>query len=267
MNSTVEYIFHSCFVVETTTAVLVFDYWQDRNDRRLHRHLAETEKQIYFIVSHFHPDHYNAVILPDRAANAVGGFRFRRAPRYLLSYDVVKHRRVPADIPTAVLRPCHSYEDEHILLQAYRSSDIGVSSCVTVKENGTLGETFFHCGDLNNWYFAHDEGEAEQLKVSLDRMEKLYLSIVEEVKRQHTAIDHLMFPIDPRLGDDLLRGARQWLSRITVQHFYPMHYWDMYDHMQSALQTLSKEYPATAFYTPERMPEDDDAGRYLAALS
>ncbi len=267
MNSTVEYLFHSCFVVETATAVLVFDYWQDRNDRRLHRRLAETEKQIYFIVSHFHPDHYNAVILPDRAANAVGGFRFRRVPRYLLSYDVVRHRHVPADIPTAVLRPGHSYENENLLLQAYRSSDIGISCCVTVKENGTLGETFFHCGDLNNWYFAHEEGEAEQLKVSLDRMEKLFLSIVEEVQRQHAAIDHLMFPIDPRLGDDLLRGAHQWLSRITVQHFYPMHYWNMHALMLQGLQTLANEYLATTFHTPERMAEDDDAGRYLAALS
>ncbi len=267
MNILIEYIFHSCFAVETTHAILVFDYWQDRGDRCLHRKLSETEKQIYFIVSHFHPDHYNAIILPDRAANAVGGFRFRKAPRYLLSYDVVKHRHVPADIPTTVLRPGHSYEDEHLLLQAYRSSDIGISSCVTVKEQGTMGETCFHCGDLNNWYFANEEDEPAQLKVSLDRMEKLYLSIVADVKKQHPSIDHLMFPIDPRLGYEQLRGARQWLSRLAVQHFYPMHYWDMYDLMKQGLQMLANEHPTTIFHTPERMTEDDDARRHLATLS
>ena len=35
-----------------------------------------------------------------------------------------------------------------------------------------------------------------------------------------------MFPVDPRLGKDYTRGAEQFLDRIKVGLFIPMHFWD-----------------------------------------
>lgn len=312
---TIEYLFHSCFVAESATAIVVYDYWRDRADQRLHRRLAQTDKQVYFVVSHFHPDHYNPAILrwtlaPSAAEPALpdGGepapsageasevsttgeeseagevrrpdFLLRRPPLYLLSYDVVKHRRVDKSLPAAVLRPGHGYEDVNLTLQAYRSTDIGVSTCTTFhapcaeavapgsgeaaagSEGAAAREetTVFHCGDLNNWYFSQDkETEADKLKVTLGQMEGLFLSVVREMQEAHPAIDHLMFPLDPRLGEDMLRGATQWLTKISVAHFYPMHYWDLYPAMCDGLQQLAALFPATRFHCPADMPESHDA--------
>ena len=33
-----------------------------------------------------------------------------------------------------------------------------------------------------------------------------------------------MFPVDPRLGQEMMRGALQLLNSIEVKHFHPMHY-------------------------------------------
>ena len=33
-----------------------------------------------------------------------------------------------------------------------------------------------------------------------------------------------MFPVDPRLGSDFARGARQWLQYIPTRYFAPMHF-------------------------------------------
>jgi hypothetical protein len=276
---TIHHIFHSCFVAESATAVVVYDYWRDRNDRRLHRLLAETDKQVYFVVSHFHPDHYNPNILRGTLSSAetplrdskdsMGGnnFVFRKEPLYLLSYDVVKHRHVDKDIPAAILRPGHGYDDNNLSLMAYRSTDIGVSTCTILHEGGEH-TTIFHCGDLNNWYFSDEEEEdTGKLKVSRAQMEGLFLAIVREVKAAYPSLNHLMFPVDPRLGKDMLRGASQWLQKIPVDNFYPMHYWNLYPAMQKGLEQLASQFPNTCFHTPEDMPESYDAlSGYITSL-
>lgn len=274
---TIEYIFHSCFVVESQCAVVVYDYWRDRADGRLHRLLAATEKQVYFVVSHFHPDHYSPAILrwqqgSEAAPDGKAVFVLRKAPIYLLSYDVVKRRHVDAALVAAVLRPGHGYADGNLSLQAYRSTDIGVSTCATFHHEPLAGlgdgPTVFHCGDLNNWYFPADGSDDEaHLKVSTAQMEGLFLAVVRELQVAHPVMDCLMFPLDPRLGNGMLRGAAQWLSKIAVRHFYPMHYWNLYSDMVRGLHRLAEEYPSTCFHQPEDMPESHDAlSGYLTSL-
>ena len=81
MNIT--YIFHSCFALETESALVVYDYWRDNDSGTLHKKIEERgEKVLYFIVSHFHEDHYNEEIL--NYADA----------RLLVSYDTQKRRRI-----------------------------------------------------------------------------------------------------------------------------------------------------------------------------
>ena len=44
--------------------------------------------------------------------------------------------------------------------------------------------------------------------------------------------DHLhvaMFPIDPRLGKEYMRGAKQFVSRIHTAYFFPMHFGEQYE--------------------------------------
>lgn len=260
MHVIVEYIFHSCFVAESDDAVVVMDYWRDRSDGRLHRLLEETDKQVYFVASHFHPDHYNPHILQYTLTGADAGseepcFRLRHKPAYLLGYDVAKHRHVPPALPAATLRPGHAYEDDRLLLQAYRSTDTGISASLRLKAD-PQGETLFHCGDLNNWYFSQEDEEPGRLKVSLRQMEGLYLAVVRGLAQAYPhGMRHLCFPIDPRLGPDMLRGATQWLRSIPVDHFYPMHYWDQHAQMAEGLRQLEEMFPRTVFHLPPDLPE------------
>lgn len=204
----ITYIHHSCYVAEGEKALVVFDYWEDP-EGTLHEMLSRTDKRVYFVVSHFHEDHYNAAILD---------WQLHHEPaRIIISYDTKKRRRVEAERCAAVMHFGDVYEDDGLRLTALRSTDVGVSYMLEME-----GEKAFHAGDLNNWYF---EGGEEHLKVSAREMEGLYLSIVKEVAERFVEVDHLMFPIDPRLKQHTLRGVAQWLRRIPTRALYPMHTW------------------------------------------
>ncbi len=208
------YIHHSCFVAEEEDCLLVFDYWQD--PQGLLRSLLDSAggRAVYFIVSHFHQDHFN----PD-----IVGWCAARADWHLLpSYDTVRRRRIDKSLPLAVLRPAESVATPHFSLKAYRSTDVGVSTVTTLRD----GTTLFHAGDCNNWRFpsAADPSDIDRVKVTSDQMEKLFLSILRDIRLDFPAIDHAMFPVDPRLGQEMLRGPFQLLQAIKVSHLHPMHY-------------------------------------------
>lgn len=228
---TVHYIHHSCFAVETETLLLVFDYWKDSADGRLRQLLdCRGDRALYFIVSHFHEDHYNPVILD--VADA----------RWLLSYDTVKRRRVPKEKVDAILRPDDVYQDENLTLYAMRSTDVGVSSLVTLTD----GTTLYHAGDNNNWYFPEDPGE--HIHCSLKEMEGLFLASVRSVAQRTPEVEHVMFPVDPRLGSEMTRGAFQWLWHVKTRHFYPMHCWDRWEEVKSGIYQLQENFPEVMFH-------------------
>ncbi len=234
MDYSLTYIYHSCFLLECSKFLLVFDYWRDRPDGFLRQRVAESEVPVYAFVSHFHEDHFNPEILS--LSNRVG-----EPLRCLLSYDVVKKRRIPPEKAVAVLRPEVAVETPFFRLQPFRSTDVGVSAAVSLPD----GTVLFHAGDLNNWYFPE---QPSQMRVSLRGMEGLFLSVIRSVKGCFPKIDHLMFPVDPRLGAETLRGAVQLLERIPVRHFYPMHFWERAVELKSLLEELSTRFPGTEFH-------------------
>lgn len=231
---TLKYIYHSCFIAEDDNAILVFDYWKDTPDELLGRTLLRTQKQIYFIVSHFHEDHYNESILKWRNTNG-------KDPIYLISYDTVKRRHIDKKQPAAILHPGEHYEDNFVKLQAYRSTDVGISILVTLND----GTTLFHTGDLNNWYFPEDY--SEHIKITADEMEGMYLSIIKNIYTDIKEIDHVMFPVDPRLGKEAMRGPIQWLSKIETKHFYPMHYWEDKEFVAKNIEAIKEIFPKVDF--------------------
>lgn len=85
----VTYVWHDCFVVDTDSAVLVFDYWLDADgEQRVSPGFLETverEKPVYVFVSHGHKDHFN----PDIFAWAADCPRIH----YIVSRDVMKRIR------------------------------------------------------------------------------------------------------------------------------------------------------------------------------
>lgn len=227
----IRFIYHSCFAVETDTALVVLDYSKDDADGSLHK-LIESRgaRQLYFVVSHFHEDHYNAEVLDFADA------------RLLVSYDTQKRRRIPKELPVAILRPGDTYEDENLTLHAYNSTDVGISTLTTLP-NGT---TIYHAGDNNNWYFA--DNPEDHLKTSLSEMEGLFISILRDISGSYKTIDHAMFPVDPRLGTNILRGPFQWLWHVKTKHFYPMHCWEQWDTVKDELLKLKEQFSETEIH-------------------
>lgn len=234
----ISYIRHSCFVAENDLAMVVFDYWKDNDSGDLHRIIeGRGERQLYFIVSHFHEDHFNAEILDYSDA------------RHIISYDTSKRRHIGADKVAAVLHHGEWYEDELLKVYAMRSTDVGISPLLFFSD----GTIIYHAGDNNNWYFSSEEDG--KIHCSLQEMEGMFMSTVRDIRKIAPAIDHVMFPIDPRLGDEMLRGAFQWLRHIKTGHFYPMHCWGREEEIENSLSQLEELFPSVVFERPWRKEE------------
>ena len=235
---TINYIYHSCYAAMTDNAMVVYDYWHDSEDGKLEQLLADRgERQLYFVVSHFHQDHCNRDIMD------IGGARL------IVSFDAHKRRHFTADRCAAIMRPGDLYEDENLKLQALRSTDVGMATLVTLPD----GTTIYHAGDNNNWFFANDPDE--QIRCSADEMEGMFLSNLRELRGHTTSVNHAMFPVDPRLGDEMLRGVCQWLQQVRTDNFYPMHCWQQWDAVSEGIAQLRDLFPETTFHLPQDINE------------
>lgn len=211
---TVTSVLHSGFVVETPSAILVFDYYRDPAgvvDR-----LADTGKPAYFVASHRHPDHFVPAIFSI-------GKRFANS-RFLLSYEIEKcaayRRHAPKGDPAfspVFLHRGDTYDDGTLRLLAFPSTDIGISAAAMVD-----GRVIFHAGDLNLWQW-RDDAPADAVKMARGQ----YGACLRDIKAAGIdTIDVAMFPVDPRQGGGYEDGARIFVNTFKVKHFIPMHFWD-----------------------------------------
>lgn len=211
---TVTYIFHSGFLMETPSAVLIFDYFKD--PAGVVDSLADTGKTVYFIASHRHPDHFVPQIFTI-------GKRFA-SHKFLLSHEIEKcaayRRHAPKtdpDFHPVFLYRGDTFDDGTLRLQAFPSTDIGISSLAS-----TDGLKIFHAGDLNLWQWK-DAAPAEAVKMARGQ----FLACLRDIKASGvTSIDAAMYPVDPRQGNGYEDGARIFVDTFKVKHFFPMHFWD-----------------------------------------
>ncbi len=208
------YIYHSGYVIEADDYAILFDYYKDSGDipgqGYVHEHLLQRPGRLYILSSHFHPDHFNPDVLAWKEQ--------REDIRYICSNDILKRRRAKPD-DALWLRKGETYADENLRIRAFGSTDVGVSFLL---EAG--GKHIFHAGDLNNWHWK-DESTPQEAAAA----EKAWLRELEEVAQAAPALDLAMFPVDPRLGSDFARGAEQFIDRIRVRLFAPMHFAEWYD--------------------------------------
>ena len=202
------YIFHSCFMLEAEQCVIIFDYWKDSPDGDVKHMLEHTDKRVYFMASHFHEDHFNPEIF---SLNVPNGQK-----RIILSRDIVRRRRAKETDADVLLRRGDTYSDDMISVKAFGSTDAGVSFMVE-----TDGKKVFHAGDLNNWHW-----EDESTPQEVAEAEGNYLKELDIIAKYTQAMDVVMFPVDPRLGTDFMRGAQQFIDRIKTGIFVPMHFWE-----------------------------------------
>lgn len=218
----ITYIWHDCFVVNTDSATLVFDYWKDLESARgeLPDFLknADLSKPIYVFVSHHHKDHYNPKIFQWDALfqqiRFIVSKDVAKFSRHLLSPTSVISGEKPNPEHVTVLKPGEEYNDSVVRIKAFASTDIGNSYLIEIDEN-----TIFHAGDLNAWVWK-DESTGEEVRTAIADYQK----ILNDISGQTKSIDYAMFPVDPRIGTDFATGAVMFLKTIDVNHFFPMHF-------------------------------------------
>ena len=207
---TLTYIYHSGFMLEGVSVILIFDFWRDADNSIVERTLSTTHKRVYFLASHFHQDHFNPEILSLPVPHG--------EKKVILSRDIYRRRRAGTEGVTAYLRRGESYRDDLITVHAFGSTDSGVSWAVHVED-----KDIFHAGDLNNWHWSEESTPQEIRKAEGD-----FLAEIKNLQQKAPRVDIAMFPVDSRIGKDYMRGAEQFVERIKTAIFAPMHFSEDY---------------------------------------
>jgi len=210
------YMGHSGMLVRSQTADLLFDYYLTTSDGPGLAHglvddaVLCAQKPLYVFISHSHGDHMNPIVF----TYIDGG----RDVRYIVAGEA--EHKVPSHLlnRTVVLQPGMEYRDEHLLIRAYGSTDLGVSYYVEHED-----KRIFHAGDLNDWHW-QEEVPAEEARGYTDA----YLRELAIIKGGVDGLDLAMFPVDGRLGKGCYTGAEAFLKAIPTSVLAPMHFGDNY---------------------------------------
>lgn len=207
------YIYHSGFALEFDTFTIIVDYYKDTvmpfEKGLIHSQLLNRPGKIYILSSHSHPDHFNPEIILWKQQ--------REDIQYIFSHDILE-AGLATKKDAIYLSKLDTYEDSHLKIKAYGSTDIGISFLIQAE-----GKQIFHAGDLNNWHW-NEECSAEESQ----EYETNYLKELELIAKDVTHLDLAIFPVDPRLGKDYMRGAEQFINRIQTDLFAPMHFDEAY---------------------------------------
>lgn len=224
------YIYHSGFVLETSKANIVIDFFEDSINRTsgvVHEEVLAQPTSLYVLATHGHDDHFNPDILEWGAQ--------RNGVIYIFSDDI--RAMLPPSAPHInFLHKGERYQDDILTIEAYGSTDLGVSFKIEIDNR-----IIFHAGDLNNWHW-NEESTAEEIKEAED----FFARELNEVAAHTPVLDVAIFPVDPRLGKDYAKGATQFLSQIPTRLFVPMHTHNNYS-KASIANNLAQVYRTKAW--------------------
>ena len=209
---TLNYIYHSGFAIEMEGVTVIIDYYKDSSETEhnrgiVHDYLLQRPGKLYVLATHFHPDHFNREILTWKEQ--------RPDIQYIFSKDILKSHRAKAE-DAFYIKKGETYEDDTIRIDAFGSTDVGSSFLLHLQD-----WSIFHAGDLNNWHWK-DESTPQEVAEA----EGNYLKELDIIAKETSVMDLVMFPVDPRLGTDFMRGAQQFIDRIKTSVFVPMHFWE-----------------------------------------
>jgi len=208
------YIYHSGYAIEGDGFTIIIDYYKDSSDIPgegiVHKELLKKEGKLYVLCTHSHHDHFNKEILKWKweHPNVI----------YIFSKDILKYRKAK-DRDAIYLDKSNTYTDETLSIKAFGSTDLGVSFLIKAG-----GKTIFHAGDLNNWHW-----NEESTKEEIEEAELFYKNELDLLTNHVNHLDLAMFPVDPRLGKDYMKGAEQFINAIPTNIFAPMHFGEEYD--------------------------------------
>lgn len=224
------YIYHSGFAIEAADFTIIIDYYQDSinksqgvvTDRLLHR-----PKKLYVLVSHGHADHFNPEILKWREE--------RQDITYIFSKDIEASSKTTLQ-DVIFIDKDEQYKDDILQIDAFGSTDLGIS--FRIKGDNKV---IFHAGDLNNWHW-NEESTAEEIKDAED----FYIKELNHLAASTPFIDIAMFPVDPKLGKDYMKGAEQLLEKIPTELLIPMHFATAYD-KAARINDIAEKYTTKTF--------------------
>lgn len=221
----ITYIYRSCYLIEFDGFSVIFDYYRDvpreNGSMWVKDYLLNKEEDLYVLCSHSHTDHFNPDILNWRQRKKNITYIFSDELRQSGTNDVNAHYLKKEDV----------FTDYRLKIKAFGSTDIGCSFLLICNNRH-----FFHAGDLNNWHWNEEVTKSESLIYENNYLCELEL-LAERTDHLHVA----MFPVDPRLGKDYMRGAEQFVSRINTSYFFPMHFEEQYDKV-NRFQEIAARY-------------------------
>ena len=204
------YIYHSGYAIESETFTIIIDFYKDLSGLDIILQLLEKkDKPIYVLSSHSHYDHFVPDILKWKET--------RQDITYIFSYDILDNG-MASENDAIYLNKLDVFQDNILAIKAYGSTDLGISFLI---KGG--GKTIFHAGDLNNWHWSEESTEDE-----IKEAENYYLSELDIIAKDVEHINLAMFPVDPRLGKDYMKGAQQFVDTIRTDIFVPMHFGGAY---------------------------------------
>ena len=164
----ITHIYHSGFVIELESTVLIFDWYSGELPD------FDPGKKVFVFVTHGHADHYSSRIWTLRS-------RYEKIC-YILDCCTAPEQKGDNIFH---VQPGRHYRIRNILVYAIRSNDEGVAYVVSAE-----GYNFFHAGDLNIWHWkdSQDDQNAYSLKIYRRQIEKI----------SGWCFDAAMIPLDPR---------------------------------------------------------------------
>lgn len=220
---TIKLVWHDCFVIETAECAIVFDYWLDeRGEEREFPGFLDTlnpAKPLYIFVSHGHKDHFTRSIFSwasrfDRVHYFLSADVYARSRHVFSRRSVYKGPKVNPDHVTRML-PGEEWSDGLLAVRAFDSTDTGVAYLVEID-----GKRIFHAGDLNAWIFRELWKPEDE-----EREMKRFNAIIADIEKYvgDKKIDVAMFPVDSRIGEAYMDGARIFAEQLHPEIFLSMH--------------------------------------------
>lgn len=217
----VTYLYHSGYLVETESAILLFDYFKGGLPA------FPAHKPLIVFASHKHPDHFDFRIFDLKTHPGSTYYVFGSDIRFSDGY--LERKGIDPRIKEQIHRlSSHKELDipmqggESLKIRTLKSTDEGVA--FYVKDGN---ERIYHAGDLNWW---HWEGEAESFNATQEKVYKEEIGLLQSwLKEEESSLDAAFVPLDPRLQNAYCYGMDTFLSSIPVKKVYPMHMWEDYD--------------------------------------
>lgn len=215
----VRFIHHSCFVVETDSKVLIFDYFEGGrvNGYQFGGKIPEYDRNtpIYMFASHCHRDHFDMDIL--RWIEKYPNIKYILSKDIRISPNFLKKHGIDPKVRERILfaAPAAEYELDDMKIRTLRSTDAGVAYYVR-----TDGTGIYHAGDLNMWVW---DGAGDLIN---GQVKSLYRSQIR--KLEGFPIEAAFVPMDPRLGKNEFLGIDYFMKNTECEHVFPMHMWQDY---------------------------------------